>query len=231
MLQIRNVSGVQKVLFNLRVKVRVFFHFAPEILRGNISIKQFAKFLKRLLIFMSKMQHNKFVRIGDKTRIDLYVPGFPSNAFYTACKKFMTFGQKLPCATALISVTSACKYRCKHCYQRHDVGKDIDIEVLMDITRKLQNMGIAFFNIEGGEPFGTYERLKKVCEVIDDRSEIWINSTGFGITKEKLLELKQLNVTAIMFSLHSAIPEEFNSFMGNDDAWNTMHKAIEVCQV
>jgi len=49
-----------------------------------------------------------------------------------------------------------------------------------------------------------------VCRSIDDRSEIWINSTGHGITVERLLELKEHNVNAIMFSLHHDNPDDFN---------------------
>ncbi len=229
MVEVKNITGTKKKIFNLRVKTAVFFHFIPELIKGNITFKKFTVFLRRLLFFLSRMQHNKFVKIEENTRVDLYVPGFPSKAFYTACKKFMVFEQKFPCTTILISVTSACMYKCKHCYQKFDKGQDIDINILVDTVKKLQDMGIAFFNIEGGEPFLVYDRLKKVCEAIDDRSEIWVNSTGYGITLERLLELKELNVTAIMFSLHCSEPEGLNEFMGNNDAWNTMQKAIDLC--
>jgi MoaA/NifB/PqqE/SkfB family radical SAM enzyme len=169
------------------------------------------------------------VRTGKMTRIDLYVPGFPGPAFYTACKKFSVIRQKLPCATALISVTSACRYDCPHCYQRFDKGKDMPIETLVNAVRQLQNLGVAFFNIEGGDPFLVYERLRQVCAAIDSRSEIWINSTGDGMTLEKLKELKRLNLTTIMFSLHTADPGVLNQFMHSDLAWDTMIKGIDLC--
>lgn len=90
-------------------------------------------------------------------------------------------------------------------------------------------MGIAFFNIEGGEPFFAYDRLKRLCSVIDARSEIWINSTGAGMSRERLAELKDLNVTAIMFSLHSPDADTFNQFMGDDSAWDTMEAGVKLC--
>lgn len=229
MIKIWNVAGVHKSIFNLKLKISVFFYFIPELFKGNISLKSLFLFLRRLLIFLSKMQHNKFVKIGDKTRLDLYVPGFPSEAFYTACKKFLEFEDKMPCATVLISITSACRYNCSHCYQKLDKGRDVDIDILIDIVKKLQDMGIAFFNIEGGEPFLVYDRLKKICSAIDERSEIWINSTGVGITRERLIELKKMNVTAIMFSLHSPEPDVFNKFTGNDSAWDTLKSAVNMC--
>ncbi len=226
---VKNVMGINKSFFNLKVKIRAFFHFLPELLKGKISLRHFIAFLKRLLYFLGKMQHNKFVKIGKNTRVDLYCPGFPSKAFFTACRKFSVFEGKLPCTTVLISVTSACKYHCMHCYQKHDKGRDMGIENLVSCVKKLQDMGIAFFNIEGGEPFLVYDRLLKVCQAIDARSEIWVNSTGYGITFDRLSELKRHNVTAIMFSLHTHMPEELNKFMGDDKAWDTMKAAVEMC--
>ncbi|EGW37762.1 radical SAM superfamily protein [Desulfosporosinus sp. OT] len=213
----------------MKLKVRIFFHYIPVLWKGDISLKRFILLLKRLLLFLSRMQHNKFVTINGKTRLGLYVPGFPSPAFYTACQKFSQFSEKMPCTTVLLSITSACPYNCNYCYQKLDKGQDVKIETLIRTVSKLQEMGIAFFNIEGGEPFLVFDRLKRVCSVIDARSEIWINSTGAGMTRERLMELNYLNVTAIMFSLHSPDADSFNRFMGSNSAWNTMLDGVKMC--
>ncbi len=229
MLKVRNVTGWQKKAFNLKLKISIFLHTIPQLLKGNISFKGFILLLKRLLLFVSKTQHNKFVEIDGKTRLGLYVPGYPSQAFDTACQKFGQFSERMPCTTVLLSITSACPYQCNYCYQKLDKGKDVELETLIKTVKKLQEMGIAFFNIEGGEPFMVYDRLKILCSVIDDRSEIWINSTGAGMTLERLVELKGLNVTAIMFSLHSPDPDMFNQFMGDNSAWETMKAGVKMC--
>ncbi len=229
MVRVQTVAGIERFLFLQRLKIVIFFHFLPAWYSGRMNAGVFFTFMKRLLFFLTRLRHNKFVRIGKKTRIDLYVPGFPGPAFYTACEKFSFMRSKLPCTTALISVTSACRYDCPHCYQRFDKGKDMPIETLVHAVHQLQDRGVAFFNIEGGDPFLVYERLKRVCAAIDRRSEIWINSTGDGITPEKLKELKDLNLTAIMFSLHTAEPAVLNRFMNSGSAWDTMMKGIDSC--
>jgi MoaA/NifB/PqqE/SkfB family radical SAM enzyme len=126
-------------------------------------------------------------------------------------------------------VTSACRYSCPHCYQRRDRGKDVAIDTLIPVVRRLQSKGLAFFNLEGGEPFLVYDRLKRVCAAIDARSEIWVNSTGDGMTLERLQELKRLNLTAIMFSLHTADPAKLNLFMQSERAWDTLVRGIDLC--
>lgn len=229
MIKARNITGLRKPLFSTKVKLYIFFYYLPDLIKGKISFRRYILFLKRLLYFLSIIYHNKFVKIGNSVRLGLYIPRFPSKAFFTACRKFMVFDAKLPCTTALISVTSACKFNCEHCYQKKDLGKDIDIDLTIAAVKQLQDLGVAFFNIEGGEPFLVYDRLKKLCASIDQGGEIWVNSTGDGMSIERLEELKNSGLTAIMFSLHSADPEKVNAFMKSDKAWDTLNEGIRLC--
>jgi len=225
----KNLRAANKTFINLLIKFDVFLHFLPFLLRGKFSVKYYILFLKRMLFFLSKLQHNKFMKIDKKIRLGLYIPGWPSKAFYQACTKFTTFKQKLPCTTVLVSLTSACRYKCEHCYQKNDIGKDLHIDKLIPVIKKLQDDGIAFFNVEGGEPFLVFDKLKKICAAIDNRSEIWINSTGDGMSIERLEELKKLNVNAILFSMHSPIPEELNKFTRVNSALDNLLNGINLC--
>jgi MoaA/NifB/PqqE/SkfB family radical SAM enzyme len=228
--KIKTITGSKKRLINLLIKGVTFLYFLKDFLLGRIKPVYFLRFLRRLLFFLSQMGHNKYVKIGSQIKINLYVPAFPSKAFFTACKKVQEFRYKMPCITVLLSITSACRFRCQHCYQRFDKGKDIDIDTMIKVAKNLQNRGVAFFNIEGGEPFIVYDRLKKLCESIDDRSEILINSTGDGMTRQRLIELrKHNNIIGIMFSLHTYKAEILNGFMGRDNAWETLIKGINLC--
>lgn len=229
MIKAKNITGLRKVLFATRMKAFLLFYYLPEISKGRISVRRYILFLKRLLYFLSKIYHNKFVKIGNAVRLGLYIPRFPSQAFFTACRKFMVFDAKLPCTTVLISVTSACRFKCEHCYQRNDLGKDVDIDLTIAAARQLKNLGISFFNIEGGEPFLVYDRLKKLCTAIGKDAEIWVNSTGDGMSIDRLRELKSLGLTAIMFSLHSYEPQKVNAFMKSDKAWDILIEGIRLC--
>jgi MoaA/NifB/PqqE/SkfB family radical SAM enzyme len=229
MVPLKNIAGLRKQLFNIRLKLWIFFYFLSYFFKSRLSLSGYLSFLRRLAYFFKKLQHNKFIKIGNTTRLGLYIPRFPSRAFITACNKFTVFNKKLPCITVLISITSACRFKCPHCYQKNDRGKDMPIESLVAVVKRLQDMGVAFFNIEGGDPFLVYDRLKQVCAAIDDRSEIWINSTGDGMTRERLQALKDLNLTAVMFSMHTPYPDKLNAFMGRANAWQIMETGINLC--
>lgn len=235
-----NLNGMERATFlignrkrieELRIKLWVFLHYTAKFINGGIERKRYFRILRRLLFFLSKMKENKYVRIGNLTKVNLYVPFFPSRAFFTACDKVTVFDEKMPSVSVLVSVTSACRFSCAHCYQKYDKGKDVDIEVLTGTVRKLQDKGVAFFNIEGGEPFLVFDRLLRACRAIDDRSEILINSTGYGMTAERLKALSaNNNLKGIMFSLHTDTAEKMNAFMGSDDAWESMVKGIAMCR-
>jgi len=224
------IRGQQRKRLELWIKLRVLFYFTGLLLRGDLPRKFYFRVLKRLLFFLSKMNFNKFIHTSRGIKINLYVPAFPTRAFFQACRKVMEFKDKMPSITVLMSVTSTCRYHCEHCYQKLDKGKDVDINLLVAIAKQLQDMGMAFFNIEGGEPFLQYERLKALCDVIDTRSEILINSTGDGMTLERLLELNgKGNLIGIMFSLHHHDPAVLNSFMRSDKAWSNLENGIRLC--
>ena len=229
-MQYQNIIGFRKKLVNTRIKLITLMYFLGQLLQGRFRARYLPRALRRLLFFLLAFKENKYVKIGRNIKINLYVPGFPSRAFFTACKKVLEFEKKLPDVTVLISVTSACRYKCPHCYQKYDKGKDMDINILVETVKKLQEKGVAFFNIEGGEPFLVFDKLKKVCDAIDERSEILINSTGDGITLEKLQDLrKKKNLLGIMFSLHTDKPEKMNEFMGVPYAWENLEKGIKLC--
>lgn len=236
----RAIQGLDRSWFLLALKMRVLLHFLPLALPGwrrrdelgalpRLSPRRFFLFIRRLLLFLDKLDHNKFIRLAGRARLDLYVPAFPSPAFYHGCTKFLQFDELPPCVTVLISVTSACRFACEHCYQRLDQGRDVPLDRLLDVVRKLQQQGVAFFNVEGGEPFLVYDRLRAVCEAIDHRSEVWVNSTGDGMTVERLGELRRRNLSAVMFSLHAADPGRLNEFMRSPKAWETLARGVEAC--
>jgi len=220
--------GRRKSFYDFYIEIYVFVYFLKEVLKGEIPAKHFIRFLKRLLFFLSKMKLNKYVKTGKYIKMNLYVPVFPSKEFFKACRKVLVSNDRMPCISVLMSVTSACRYNCEHCYQKLDKGKDVDIDLLCETAKKLDSMGVAFFNIEGGEPFLVYDKLKKLCESISV-GEIWVNSTGDGMTLEKLRELKSIGVRGIMFSLHSPDPEKINLFMQNDKAWDNLTKGVSLC--
>lgn len=230
MIKVKNIRGISRLLLLARVNFGISFHYIPYLLSGKVSWKQFVLFLKRMTIFSKVLEENKFVKVNGKTRMGLFIPGYKSKPYFTACNKFLEFEGIMPAVQVLFSITSACGYACEHCYQRKDRGKDANIDDIIKAAKEMQELGVAYFIIEGGEPFLVYDRLKKLVAAIDDRSEIWVNTNGDGLTRNRLRELKSLGLTVLQFSMHYSNPEEYNRFLKSDKAWDTLVNAVNICK-
>ncbi len=109
-----------------------------------------------------------------------------------------------------LDVTNKCNMHCKFCYAETFVKKEpIDLSILKKVLEEAYDMGVCHYILQGGEVFADYDRLKKVISMIyPDETYINLVSNGWGITKEKIEELKILQVDKITFSLDSGIEEE-----------------------
>lgn len=230
MVEVKTISGFARFAFMLKLRVKIFFHYLPLWLGGELEVRRFILFFRRLLLVFQACEENKFARVGRQTRIHLYIPAIPSRAYITACDKLLSFDQKLPSQALVCAITSACRFNCDHCYQKLDKGaKDAALDRLLDTVRQVQDLGIACIILEGGDPFLAYDRLREVCCAVDHRSELWLFSTGDQMTLDRLKELKDLNVAAITFSMHSPEIRVHNGFMKSDHAWDIMKKGICLC--
>jgi len=215
-----------------RIKVNLFFHYLPLLFKKKLDLKQYLLLIKRIHSLLKTFKLNKFYKIGKKIKIDNNVPYFPTDMFYKYMDRFINFDSKLACTSVLLSITKDCSFNCKHCYQKFDEGSDIDLDKLNSVIPELIEQGITNFKIEGGDPFIQFDRLKSVCSTIGFKGEVTINSTGNGITLERLKILQKCcNIKTVTFSINSPIKEDVNFFMGQDYAWNTLTHGLKLCKI
>lgn len=231
-MKVRNISNMRKISVLSKIKTDIYFHYLRFVVKKKLSFKNFILLNKRTNTLLKSFKINKFYKIGKKIKIDHSVPLFGTSSFYNFMDKFLNFENKLSCSSALISITKDCSFNCKHCYQKFDTGEEISGDNLIGVTKELIKNGVTNFTIEGGDPFIKFDRLLAVCSEIGHKGEITINSTGNGITLEKLKKLKQCcNLYSITFSYNSPIEEEVNFFMGQDYAWNTIKHGLKLASI
>lgn len=228
--QIRALTPVERMLFLVRMRTSVFFHYIGKAFKGEIPFSKLPSVFKRLLRFNGKQKHAKFMKLPNGIRMGLYIPSFPGKPFLRASEGMCLDGDKVRRAIAVVSVTNACECSCDYCYQQLDRGKELPIEILQKTIREMQDDGVAIFILEGGDPFLDYERLLTICKTIDDRSEIWVNTTGNGATKERLAELQNLGLTALKISIHHHDANKHEEFLKRPGAWKEMKKTLTHCK-
>lgn len=208
----RFITGPAKIRLYLGIILAIPFHYARRY-RQFASPAATVRFLARALRLLLAFRHNKAVRTPAGVKLHLYLPAYPSPAFYYALESKLLRPEPGP-TTIVFSMTRACAYHCPHCYQRLDGGADLDEEALLQTARDVRDAGVAFFDIEGGEPFLRFPRLLKLVRALDARCEIWVNSTGDHAEPDQLVLLRDAGVLGFMVSVHDPDPAAHDAFTG-----------------
>ncbi len=221
------VTGPGKVAVYARICAGVAVRYAARARELGWSVAGYARFLGRALRLLLIFRHNKVVRTPGGFKIHLYLPAYPSPAFFHALDSKLVRRPPGP-TTVVLSMTKACRYRCVHCYQRNDRGADLDEALLLRSARAMQEAGVAMFDIEGGEPLVRLPRLLSLMRSLDERAEIWINTTGDGITDAAMAELKAARLYGVMVSVHSTSREVHDRMTGTEGSFDQAIRALRL---
>lgn len=220
------LTGPAKWMLYLRLVVHVACRYFGQWLSGRLTLRSTLTVLWRSTLLLRVMMRNKVVRIGDTYKFQLYLPAYPTPAFWESVEKFAR-PDPGP-LTVVFSMTKACGYKCPHCYQRNDTGRDLDIEPLKGLARDMQDIGVTMFDIEGGEPLLKYDRLLQLLKAFDEKRELWVNTTGYSLTAERAREMKAAGVYGVMISLHTPDPKDYEKFTGVPDSFKIAREAARL---
>lgn len=218
--------GWRKQFLFARVAAHVAVRFAGEALRGRMAPATYPRFLYRALLFLRAVRHGKVVRRGGLYKLQLYMPAYPSRAFFESLTKL--YRPEPGPVSVVLSMTRACNYHCPHCYQNRDRGADLELPLLIRTAREMQERGVTFFNIEGGEPLLRRDRLLALLRALDDRAEIWVNTTGAGLTTEFASELRAAGLAGVMVSLHAPEAAAHDAFTGVAGSFDVACRALRI---
>jgi MoaA/NifB/PqqE/SkfB family radical SAM enzyme len=159
---------------------------------------------------MQNIGLRKVVRMGDRFYSALTVPHYPSSAYdnmvahggFNAASAGTPLNRQI--STALLAITGACNLRCKHCYERFNIGikEDVPIARWREVIRELQQRGTSVIVLSGGEPM---LRLDGVLELLrsgdKNLSDFHLHTSGQGVAFEKATMLKDAGLTAVAVGL------------------------------
>jgi MoaA/NifB/PqqE/SkfB family radical SAM enzyme len=220
----RTITGFAKILLYARIAL----HVAGRYL-FRVKPSAYPRFLRQALILLLNFWPNKAVRIACGTKIYIYLPAYPSAAFFRALESKLLRTQPGP-VSAVYSMTKACAYHCPHCYQRQDAGADVPDETLVTTALAMERLGVAFLNVEGGEPFLRYERLLHLVRETSAATEIWVNTTGDGATRAQLAELRTAGLCGVMVSIHAPEAAAHDAFTGVPGSFDTACHTLCLCR-
>ena len=205
-----SLCGPAKWLLYGRVAVSVLWRY-----RRHFS----EAFVRRAAVLLLAFRHDRPVRQGDGWKLHLYLPAWPTPAFFRAVEDKLLADPPRP-VSVVFSTTRACTFHCPHCYQRRDGGADLPLPLLLEAVEGLRRAGVAFLNVEGGDCFLDFDRLLAVCRVAGPEMEVWANTTGANVTPGRLAALREAGCAGVMVSLHGVTPAAHDAFTGVPGAFD-----------
>lgn len=127
-----------------------------------------------------------------------------------------------------------CNMHCAHCCNLSFAKKEreLTLENVRDISRQADELGLAQFNISGGEPL-TFPDLDELIQALDPKKfHLSMSSNGLLLTKEKAEHLKKIGLDKIRISLDSIDPDIYNQTRqtSGDAAYVQAVAALEAAQ-
>ncbi len=210
----------EKIFIYLKIGVHVLWKY-----RQRFS----GAFVYHAAVLLFSFWHNKLIKLQNGTyKLHLYVPAYPTRAFFKSVENKLIHTPQRP-ITIVYSVTKACTFKCSHCYQRKDRGADIPLDLMLKTIKGISECGVTFLNIEGGDAFLKFKELCAILDSLDDSMEVWINTTGANVTKERLQTLKDKGCCGLMVSIHNDNPQKHDEFVGVDGAYDMAIQTLKWC--
>ncbi|MCX5771148.1 MAG: methyltransferase domain-containing protein [Candidatus Hydrogenedentes bacterium] len=184
---------------------------------------QVAAFLKDYL------KQEKVVEFDGKYVVNTHFPPYPSGAFDNMAAQFNEIGEvtQRSLFSVTMAVTNRCPYNCWHCYNAGRSQQDVPLSALEETARQLQELNVVSVTLTGGEPLLRSD-LEKVAGAFGDKTCLFLNTTGAGLTLARARALKDSGLFAMGVSLDSVDVAEHDGMRGRKGAFATAVKALDL---
>ncbi len=135
-----------------------------------------------------------------------------------------------PLVFTLLSVSSRCPYRCRYCYAQGELNGDeeaLSLDELFHAIEDLDAWRVPAVFLTGGEPMMRKDELPTLlarCRGM--KAAFWLVTTGWGVDRAFLEEMRGLGLRGVVVSLDSSDPKAAVRSKGHPDAFANAIGAI-----
>lgn len=193
----------------------------------KISREVLLKVRKLMNDFLGDTNYSRIIFTGRKFYYNLQVPGFPSKAMIRnqlgelhRLRPVRADHNRL--RVLFMSITNKCPLRCRHCYEWDNINKPdpLTAEDYIKILSKFTGSGVGQVHLAGGEPLLKYQCLLELTKFLKGKSEVWIATSGLGLSLTKAIELRKNGLTGAVISVDHYDAETHNEFRGSDRSFD-----------
>lgn len=231
------ITGIAAKLVRIRMLAHIIF-LATGFLKNPVTgLKLVKKIAAKRKTLQGHRRVRKYIKSGGRYFFSDTIPGWPSDAFnsffLTEIKRESPLERvRVPLSTVFIAVSSKCPLRCEHCYEWNNISRNenLSLENLKEIIRKVKEFGVHHIQLSGGEPLERMADLPFLVRYSGENADVWLNTSGFGLSYERAVELRKAGLTGAEISLDHWKESEHNRFRGNDKSFFWVSQAIVNCR-
>jgi len=216
------------------VKVRLWAHIVWLAVRVYRNPLRAGRVLQRMVRERARAQRwvtQKYAHAAGRYFWNLYAPGWPSRAFDNYVQRELDRVEPFQGAppglqTVVLAITKRCPLRCEHCCEwavlnGHEALSASDLQA---IVARVRARGTAQLFLSGGEPLRRFADLVAVAETASADTDVWILSSGHGLTAERAGRLAAAGLTGVALSLDHWNPADHDRFRGLPGAFDWVQR-------
>lgn len=183
----------------------------------------------RALEFMRRwLRSERLVRHRGKWVVNSFLPPFPGRAYRRMFERICT-DQRLPPHSAFLALTSRCPANCWHCsIKNRRVREELDRNQWLEVIAQLHDLGTSLIGFTGGEPLIREDLPDLIRAVQQGGAEAQLFTSGIGLTKALVDELRDAGLWAIGVSLDHTNADAANRKCGTSRSFDAAIAALEM---
>ena len=230
------VKGAHKYIIGFLIKIHILL-IAIRKYYNPVSVFTVLKNLNNLQRkYLGDNKITKLFKIQNRYYWDMHAPGWPSRAFIKynegEMNRIIQFRPIHDYLNSMIfAITKKCILNCEHCYEWNIINNSekLSRSELLAIVNRFQQRGKGVTQIQfsGGEPLLRYDDILYVLDQAKKDTDFWIVTSGFQLTTEKALALKNKGLKGFAFSLDHFNKLDHNKFRGSHKSYDWVMNAIK----
>lgn len=228
------VSGFRLTIIRLGV--------ALTILKVSLSISKnpikalglLRSLIRERLTLHANAGEIKAVKSGLRYYWSVNIPGWPSESFNRfIINEFQRVNSpdNSNLQTIIFAITNICPLNCIHCYESENIADKnrLSLGDLKLVMEKIRKNGIKHIQFSGGEPLSRFNDMIELMRFSGSSNDYWINTSGFGLTREKARIMKANGMIGAIISLDDWDETRHNTFRQNSRSFYWVMEAVRNC--
>ena len=182
--------------------------------------------------YRNNKQLNKYKKINGCYYFSYNAPGWPSKAFNRYAQHLfsrVSSPEANTLHTLIFAITKKCGFKCEHCFEWENLNQPEQLtkEDLLLVIQRFYEMGISHVQLSGGEPLNRFDDIIYLLDNAPAGIDFWIYTTGYQLTKQKAIELKQHGLKGVIISLDDHEAENHDAFRGKPGSFQRALQAVQ----